>query len=333
MSLLDDRSGADASPYAGSGVTVTLSANQLSAIGVLGVERSQGARVIVPFDVDFTGANNQTIIDLTLHQASFQFTEPRTLFFDNSANPSVVIVTVGQTEQEFPIPANAAGYFPLAAQNNSRIAFNSVGGATGLCSGQLYNYNVPPQVWYEAGIPVVITGATPVIVENTPAQPVPTTVQNTVATTVADGANSTLGARADPIGVAPISQAASVVSLLKAIWNALLNATVTIRGSTIIASLANTITTGGTAVLIVQGPALGVLIQNPVSASTQGLTTAENLYVNIVNATPPSTDAAAFGSNYVLQPGDSMVLPSIASNIGIRVNAASSGHRFSANSW
>jgi hypothetical protein len=326
-------------------VTTVLSANLLTPLGVLSRDEPSGARVIVPFEADFTGANNTTIVDLTLQQVGHTFTNPRTLFFDNTDNPTPIIVTVGQTEQEFPIPPNAAGYFPLAAQNNSRITMTSVGGATGIGQGQLYNYAVPPQVWYANGVPVVIAGSTPVIIENTPANPVPVVLENTpvpvtptgnTAITSADGAQVTIGARADAAAAAPISGSWSVVSVLKGIWTILTNSLqINTRPTTYTAFTGGyIIATGGTALVIFpNGPFQGVILQNPLTPAAQGIATAEPLYYNLANSTPGSTDATAFGSNFALQPGERIVLPPVAANIGLRVNAATTGHRFSGIVW
>lgn len=308
MALLDSTP-ADGAPYAAAGVTTVLSANQLSAIGVLSVEQAQGARVIVPFEADFTGANNTTIIDLTVHQASFKFTNPRTLFFDNSGNPSPVLVTIGQTTQEFPIPPNAAGYFPLAAQNNSRISLTSIGGASQVGQGQLYNYNVAPQVWYEAGIPVIIQPSS-----------------GTLATTVADGADVTQGAKTDAAVTNPAT-VASVVALLKGILTELIpNGTGNVTPRALTTSV---VAVGGTAVVAIAGPLNSGFIYNPATIAGQNIAALESIWVDMVGV-PGTVDG---GTTIEIKPGQSFVLPNIGASTSVRVNAATTAHRFAGEVW
>lgn len=179
----------------------TISANQLQPLGVTTKPNPSSGQVIVPFQVDFTGASNSTILDLTFQQLGATFNDPRTLFFDNTNNNEPVTVTVGQTEQSFTIPPNSAGYFPLAAQPQSRITFFSVGGASMVCQAFLANYDIPPVVWSGTGTPVVISG--------------------TAAVSIADGADITLGHKADAAVVNPAT-AATAISILKGLLTELL---------------------------------------------------------------------------------------------------------------
>lgn len=98
------------------------------------------------------------------------------------------------------------------------------------------------------------------------------------------------------------------------------------------ACTSTTIATGGTAVTVIAGPLNGGFIYNPVSATSQGIGAAENLYVDMV-ATPGSTDAAGIGTTATLSPGQNFPLPMISGRITVKANAATSGHRFTAECW
>ena len=91
-------------------------------------------------------------------------------------------------------------------------------------------------------------------------------------------------------------------------------------------------TTGGTAVIIASGPLNGGFITNPPNAASQGVSTAENLYVDMVG-TPGSADSAANGTTVLLQPGQSFSIPALAAGVNIRANAATSGHKLSVEVW
>jgi hypothetical protein len=80
------------------------------------------------------------------------------------------------------------------------------------------------------------------------------------------------------------------------------------------------------------GPIAGGFIANPLSAAAQGLGAAANLYINLIG-TPGSTDAAAGNGTLILVPGASYNVPALASGVNLRVNAASSGHKFTAFKW
>jgi hypothetical protein len=98
------------------------------------------------------------------------------------------------------------------------------------------------------------------------------------------------------------------------------------------AALVNKITTGGTAVIVVNGPASGFYILNPLTAGGQKIGAAENLYVDLI-ATPNSTDAACLGTTIVLQPGQSYVGGGFPAGFSLEVNAATTNHFFPCYSW
>lgn len=87
----------------------------------------------------------------------------------------------------------------------------------------------------------------------------------------------------------------------------------------------SSILVGGQAQTIMYGPVLGGVIVNPASADDQGLAVMEPLFVDVVGAAGTEVSETTFA----LQPGQSYWLtPNQASNVS--VNAASSGHKFSA---
>lgn len=103
-------------------------------------------------------------------------------------------------------------------------------------------------------------------------------------------------------------------------------------GYTPIAGTASAIVTGGTAVVAVTGPINGGYIINPLNAAAQGIGTAESLYIDMVG-TPGSTDAAANGTTSIIAAGATFNLPAVASGVNVRVNGATTGHKFTVVTW
>ena len=92
------------------------------------------------------------------------------------------------------------------------------------------------------------------------------------------------------------------------------------------------IAVGGTAIAAVIGPINGGYIVNPANATAQGIMTAENLYVDLVNP-PGSSDALAYGTTVLLVPAQNFTLPAIATGVVVWVNAATSGHNITVVVW
>jgi hypothetical protein len=97
------------------------------------------------------------------------------------------------------------------------------------------------------------------------------------------------------------------------------------------AGVASEIAQGGAAVVLVDGPVSGGWIINPPTAAAQGIMTAENCYIDLVNP-PGSTDATAYGTTVVLVPGQNFTIPAIGAGVVIWA-AATSGHKFSVTVW
>jgi hypothetical protein len=105
------------------------------------------------------------------------------------------------------------------------------------------------------------------------------------------------------------------------------------NGFTPAAGTVSQVTTGGTAVTVISGPCNGAFITNPANAARQGgIAAAEPIYVDMV-ATPGSTDAAANGTTTAIDPGQSFTVPPLASGVNVKVNAATSLHKFSVEKW
>lgn len=82
---------------------------------------------------------------------------------------------------------------------------------------------------------------------------------------------------------------------------------------------------GGTPVVALYGPMLGGFVTNPLTAAAQGLAAPEALYVDFAG----NANLGAFGTTFALAPGQTQPIPAgLAANVS--VNAASTGHKFSA---
>jgi hypothetical protein len=95
-----------------------------------------------------------------------------------------------------------------------------------------------------------------------------------------------------------------------------------------IPGLQSTVSTGGTAVNAVGPNPNGGIITNPASAIDQGISVAENLYVNPVT----TAGTVGHGTTFTLAPGQSwIIIP--GQTTPTSVNAVTSGHAFSVVSW
>lgn len=95
-----------------------------------------------------------------------------------------------------------------------------------------------------------------------------------------------------------------------------------------IAGNASAVDIGGTPVIAVGPNPNGGFIFNPAEAADQGIAVAETIYVDPVGV----PGLAGFGTAFAIAPGQTwMLIP--GQTTPTRVNAASSGHRFSVVSW
>lgn len=110
------------------------------------------------------------------------FGTPLTAFIDNAQNNFPLQVSVGATQQSFPVPANSTGYYLLDAIPGATIEAVSGGNSTGPVEFIFYNYARTPFVWYKFGT-------------------------NVSAVTIADGADAALGSTTDAAVTNPASNA------------------------------------------------------------------------------------------------------------------------------
>lgn len=95
-----------------------------------------------------------------------------------------------------------------------------------------------------------------------------------------------------------------------------------------VAGTASAITTGGVAITLVTGPVNGCWITNPLSATDQGIATAEAAQINGVT----TATGAGNGTNSTLQPGQSWgCVPGQKTNVS--AIAATTGHAFAVEVW
>ena len=106
----------------------------------------------------------------------------------------------------------------------------------------------------------------------------------------------------------------------------------TVTGGKPSAALSTTIASAGVAIVAAVGPLNGGYIINPPTAAAQGISAAENIYLDCINV-PGSTDATGNGTTVVVQPGQTFSLPATPSGVSWRVNATTAGHRITALVW
>jgi hypothetical protein len=95
------------------------------------------------------------------------------------------------------------------------------------------------------------------------------------------------------------------------------------------AGLNTVILTGGASVIVFPVGVYGGYIQNPVLGTDQGLVTPEDLFINPINPAP----LQGLGTTARKQPGGTWTVPFPKSTLAVWVNAASSGHQFTAVYW
>lgn len=142
-------------------ITVT----NLTQVGRINAPDPSQPRVFITYNADFASSADITL-DFTVVNQQQVFGIPRALFIDNGSNPEEVEVSISQTDMYFTVPAFSEGYFKLDAAQNSRINFVTIGGATDKVTITIYNYEIPPNVWYKFGTfntdkPIKVQGTQP----------------------------------------------------------------------------------------------------------------------------------------------------------------------------
>lgn len=107
-------------------------------------------RISLNYNADFSAAASIEL-DFTLINQQMQFGTVRAVFVDNGSSNSEIAVSVSGTDQFFTIPAYAQGNFVINAAQQSRLKFDTDGGATDTVTITVYNYDVAPCVWYSYG--------------------------------------------------------------------------------------------------------------------------------------------------------------------------------------
>lgn len=140
--------------------------NSVGVVGRLTAPDPMLERIFFSFNADFAAAAN-IIFDMAAINQQGIFGGPiRSMFMDNSSNPSEVGVYVEGTDSFFTVPAYAQGIFNVDANVNSVVRFETDGGATDTVTITVYNYEKSPAVWYRYGasnkdVPDKVQGAQP----------------------------------------------------------------------------------------------------------------------------------------------------------------------------
>lgn len=126
--------------------------SSLTQIGRVPVTDPKKGPVYYNYTADFTAVTNKTItFNFNAINQGGIFGIPKSVFVDNGSNPNPVIVSTSITNQTFTVPSFAQGVFTVEATESSEVSFTSNGGATDKGKITLYNYSVPPSVWYSYG--------------------------------------------------------------------------------------------------------------------------------------------------------------------------------------
>lgn len=88
------------------------------------------------------------LFNFTLSQTGQNFGAVRTIFVDNSRNPSAIDVLVNGPQQSFPVPPYTAGYYTVSSSSEAQqINFVSDGGASGKVYFEFFNYDLEPYTY------------------------------------------------------------------------------------------------------------------------------------------------------------------------------------------
>ena len=179
-------------------MATTISGNQLTPIVSQGQVIQPKVQSSISLSLDFTGANADYLIDLTQQYNAGLFDCVRSLYMDNSTNPNPIIFKISGTQQTQIIAPYSTGQYNVNANAGSKFEFSSVGGATAKNNAQLQNYVSP----------AFVNVVNPAGSGN--------------AVTIADGADATLGSKADAAIVNP-ALPGTAMAFLKGILSTLLN--------------------------------------------------------------------------------------------------------------
>jgi hypothetical protein len=128
----------------------TIPITDLYVAGRLTADQESPNKVSVARDLDFSGPSSYELDFTTVNQDKV-FGIIKSMFLDNTDNPSEIVVSVSSTQQKFTIPAFSEGYFSIIAAQQSRVRLDSDGGATSTITAVFHNWFIAPQVWYKNG--------------------------------------------------------------------------------------------------------------------------------------------------------------------------------------
>lgn len=87
-------------------------------------------------------------VNLLTQQQQRAFGVPRAVYCNNGYNPNVIEISCERTGFVTLFPAFGVGFIPIDALETDVISFYSLGGATQVVDIVIYNYAIPPSVWY-----------------------------------------------------------------------------------------------------------------------------------------------------------------------------------------
>ncbi len=128
----------------------TIPITDLYVAGRLKADQESPNKVSVSKDLDFSAAASYELDFTTVNQGEV-FGIIKSMFLDNTDNPSEIVVSVSSTQQRFTIPAFSEGYFSIIAAQQSRVRLDSDGGSTSIITATFHNWFIAPQVWYKNG--------------------------------------------------------------------------------------------------------------------------------------------------------------------------------------
>lgn len=124
--------------------------SNLTITGRINANAPNNSKMFITYNADFS-ASADVSLDFTVVNQQQVFGIPKSVFLDNGRNPSEVEVYVTGTDQYFTVPPYAQGVFTINAAESSLLRFITDGGATDIVTITIYNYLVPPSVWYSFG--------------------------------------------------------------------------------------------------------------------------------------------------------------------------------------
>lgn len=99
---------------------------------------------VVRADVNFSGGDTQEI-DLNPSQFSGHWSAAQTVYIDNEANSSEIVLVCEQSQQRISCPANSQMYMPLILPNPPKVTVTCANSIK--ISFLFLNFFLPPAIW------------------------------------------------------------------------------------------------------------------------------------------------------------------------------------------